>query len=161
MEAHSRPPQGSVKRLIVPIGLLALYPLLILALQFASTPEPRTLDVDLLLDPVVLEDGRATVSVAAENAEDIPVDVSMLMVNLMRGAEPERTVIEDRLGLEDRLGGPATLPPRSRTSLGTFDLGSGRPAAMQRVVQVSLTLVDPVSRQPRHVTRDAVLNETP
>lgn len=147
--------KGSVKRLLIPLGLLALYPLLILVLQLAEAPTQPELAVDLVLTPEVSEDQRAAVTVLVRNAEPHPVELDMLMVNLIRGDQPERSLIEDRPALAHRLGGEPIVDPESAASLGRFhiDLLGGDPADL--VFQVSLNVIDPRTGNPRQVTREA------
>ena len=160
MEPPVPTPKGSVKRLLIPLGLLALYPLLILVLQLAEAPAPRKLDVDLTVAAERLPDSRAAVTVVIHNREPDPLDLGLLMINVIRDEEPERSLIEDRKGLAHRLDGEPAVAGKKSTSLGSFGIDLAGPPFDDLVIQVSLNLVDPRTGEPRQITRETPLAET-
>jgi hypothetical protein len=152
MDGTSPQPKGSFKRLLVPLGLLALYPLLILALQIAEAPEPSEVSMDLSFTAERIPGQPVALSVEARNGEARPVELGMLMINVMRAEQPERTIIEDRPALARRLGGQPVLEANSSAGLGRYVLGFEEAIPGEVVIQVSLNLIHPDTGEPRQVT---------
>jgi hypothetical protein len=160
MEQPASTPKGSVKRLLVPLGLLALYPLLILVLQLADAPAPKELGVRLTVAAETLQSSRAGVTVVVHNSEPKPLELGLMMINVIRDEEPERSLIEDRLGLARRLEGEPVIAAESSVSLGSFAIDLPGPPSESVVIQVSLNVLDPRTGEPRHVTREVPLAES-
>jgi hypothetical protein len=103
---------------------------------------------------------RASVTVLVNNNETEPVELGLMMINVIRDEEPERSLIEDRAALAHRLDGEATVGPESTVSLGSFTIDLAGPPSDSLVVQVSLNVTDPRTGEPRQVTRETALAAT-
>lgn len=152
MEMVGQNAKGSVKRLLVPLGLLALYPLAIVVLQLAQAPAPGKVAVELTLSAGGTDGAVMGLDVLARNRESEPIELTMLMINLIRNEQPERSLIEDRPALARRLGGEPVLEADSAADLGRFVLGPEGPPSGDTVIQVSLNVRDPSTGEPRQIT---------